>query len=206
MRSISEILKSVAEKKDFLTRMEALREAAKHQAVARVLQLAYDPSIVFNLPEGDPPYKPCQYLDQQSMLYSQLRKMYLFIGEGNPGLSNLKKEALFIGMLEALDPEDAKLVLAIKSKKLPYPELTQDLVHAARPDLCPPLPPNGPPKKKEGITIQEAVRRMRNEHARRSKTKKKLAQAMAAAEAQAAAAAETADQATQPEEIISDDE
>ena len=69
------------------------------------------------------------------MLYGSLRKMYLFIGEGNPAVTKNKREILFVNMLESLDPEDAKLLLAVKDKKMPYKGITKKLVTETFPGL-----------------------------------------------------------------------
>lgn len=134
---IAEILQKVSEQKDAKARKEALAQHARNQGVLTILKLAFDPGIVFNLPPGEPPYKPCQYQDQQAMLYNQLRKMYLFIGEGNPNVTKMKREMLFVNMLESLDPEDAKLLLAVKDKKMPYKGITKKLVNETFPGLLP---------------------------------------------------------------------
>ena len=125
---ISEILKKISEEKDAKKRKDMMASCINNQGVLHILKLAYDPNITFNLPQGEPPYKPCQYGDQQPMLYNSLRKMYLFIGEGNPGVSKAKREVLFVNMLEALDPDDAKLIVAVKDKKLPYKNITKKFV------------------------------------------------------------------------------
>lgn len=133
--SISEILKQVSQQKDNTDKKIMLANYRNNQALLNVLRLAFDPDIKFNLPEGDPPYKPCEYLDQQAMLYNNIRRMYLFIGEGNPNVSKLKREALFINILESIDPEDAKLLLSIKDKKIPYKGITKKLVTETFPGL-----------------------------------------------------------------------
>jgi hypothetical protein len=112
-----------------------LASQIKNQGVITMLKYAFCPTIKFNLPEGSPPFKPCQFGDQQSMLYGSLRKMYLFIGEGNPAVTKNKREILFVNMLESLDPEDAKLLLAVKDKKMPYKGITKKLVTETFPGL-----------------------------------------------------------------------
>ena len=59
--------------------------------------------------------------------------MYLFIENGSPNLSQAKREMLFVGLLETIDPEDAKLLLAVKNKEIPYPTITKKLVNDAFP-------------------------------------------------------------------------
>jgi hypothetical protein len=42
---------------------------------------------------------------------------------------------MFIEVLQSVDPEDAKLLLAIKEKKLPYKGLNSKLVQKAYPGI-----------------------------------------------------------------------
>ncbi|NDB83826.1 MAG: hypothetical protein EB127_14045, partial [Alphaproteobacteria bacterium] len=58
-----------------------------------------------------------------------------FLEGGNNDLTKLKREQLFIGLLESLDKEDAKLLCAVKDKKLPYKGITQQVVKDAFPGL-----------------------------------------------------------------------
>lgn len=137
-RSISELLKACAEIKKPEDRVQALRNtAAKTPAVLVILKHAFDPTIKFLLPDTDPPYKPTNFLDQEGKLYTELRRLYLFVEGGNPNLSKLRRETLFIELLESLDPNDAKLLCSMKNKKLPYKEINSKLVLKAFPGLYP---------------------------------------------------------------------
>ena len=86
-------------------------------------------------PEGNPPYKENQFDDCQPMLYQEVRRMYLFVEGGNDNITKLKREQLFIGLLESLDRDDAKLLCAVKDKKLPYKGITPQIVKDAFPGL-----------------------------------------------------------------------
>lgn len=136
LRSVAAILKecseltTVNERIDFLKRNDA-------PIIRMLLKYAFDPSIVFLLPDGPPPYKPCDFLDQEGRLYTEARKLYLFIEGGNPNLTKVKREMLFIQLIESLDKRDAELLIAIKDKKLPYKEITEKIVRGAFPDLLP---------------------------------------------------------------------
>jgi hypothetical protein len=131
---IAEILEKVSNEPKRELKIEMLR---KHDssAMRTILKYALDPEIRWALPEGTPPYKPCDYLDQENMLYSEARRLYLFIEGGNPNLNTLKREALFIQLLESIAPADAKLICAAKDKKLPYKGLTTKLINEAYPGL-----------------------------------------------------------------------
>lgn len=131
---IAEILKKVSESKTKEEKIEVFRKNDS-PTIRHILKLALDPNIKWALPEGDPPYKPCQFLDQHSMLYQEARRLYLFIEGGNDNLKPIKRESLFITLLESVDPEDAKVLLAAKSKKLPHKGITVNLINEAYPGL-----------------------------------------------------------------------
>lgn len=132
IKSISEILKEVSEAKKE-KKVELLRHYDS-QPLRAVLAHALDPGIKWLLPEGAPPYKPSEALDQQNRLYQEARKFYIFC-DPNLTLPKVKREALFIEFLESIDPEDAKLIIAVKDKKIPYKGVNLKLVQEAFPDL-----------------------------------------------------------------------
>jgi hypothetical protein len=114
----------------------------KHSSaqLKQVLGLTYDPRVEWQLPEGAPPYKPLpKSADQEASLLTELRRMYLFYNSGDEtarALKPLRREQLFIDMLEALDPDEAKVLLGMKERKLPYKGLTRNLVAEAFPNLA----------------------------------------------------------------------
>jgi len=132
--SISEILKKASQGVTDQDRANVLR-AHDTVSLRQVLWTALDPRVKWLLPEGDPPYRPCDLVDQHHRLFTEARKFYLFLEGGNPNLKQLRREALFIELLESLDPEDAKLILAAKDKTIPYPGITIEVVNLAFPGL-----------------------------------------------------------------------
>lgn len=132
---VAEILEQVSKLKKKDERIEALRKHGDNRAMLQILQYAYDPRIKWLLPEGTPPFKKNEYLDQESNLYSEVRRLYLFIEGGNPNLTTTKREMLFIGLLEMITPADAVLLCAAKDKKLPYKNITPEIVNEAFPGL-----------------------------------------------------------------------
>ncbi len=133
-KSIYNILKECAEPKSVNERVERLQKNGI-PVVKQILKYAFDPAIEFDLPDGAPPYKPCEYLDQEGRLYSEVRKLYLFTKDGNPSLKKMKREMLFIQFIEGIDKDDAVLIVAMKDKKLPFKGITADIVKKAFPDL-----------------------------------------------------------------------
>lgn len=133
-KSIYNILKECSEPKSVKERVAKLQQNGI-PVVQQILKYAFDPNIKFLLPEGDPPYKPNEYVDQEGILFSEARKLYLFVEGGNNNLTKFRRETLFIQFIEGIDKNDAKLICAIKDKKLPFKTLTKDIVKQAFPNL-----------------------------------------------------------------------
>lgn len=134
--SLSEILKKASEIDNIEHRRRFLQQNDSH-ALRQVFFYAMNPHTHFLLPKSDPPYKPSQFPDSHGMLYTQIRKLYLFVEGGNNNLSKTRREALFIEMLETVSPDDAKLLLAIKNKTLPYPGFQPNFIRTTFPGLLP---------------------------------------------------------------------
>lgn len=115
-------------------RVSALRQNDS-EAMKTVLQYCFHDGIKWLLPEGEVPYNPNLNEDQRNMFFSQVRTLYLYVEGGNSNLKQLRREQLFIALLESIDPEDAKLVVAIKDKKLPYKGIKKEMVQEAFPGL-----------------------------------------------------------------------
>lgn len=93
--------------------------------LGKMVQYALDPYYVWDLPEGKPPFNENKYLDQESNLYAEARRLYMFFAphqqlEKHGGhVPPLKKEINYIALLETVSPLDAAFLLTIKDKKLP---------------------------------------------------------------------------------------
>ena len=84
-----------------------------------LLELAYDSRLKWALPEGNPPYTPLEKsMDAQGHLLVEMRRMYLFLEGGHKNLTNLRREQLFVNLLEEIDCDDAKLLLECKARKI----------------------------------------------------------------------------------------
>ena len=123
-------------------------EDYKNNAALKVLfEYAFLPDKKFILPDGDPPFKPdpAPFTMNPSTLIMELRKLYLFL---RSDLKPIKREQLFIQLLESIHPSEASIVLAVKDQKLPklYKKLTRKLVADA--GFIPALPPKESAVKK----------------------------------------------------------
>lgn len=135
--SISEILER-ASAGDKVNGKAALLVKYDNPTLRKILKYTFSEKVTFNgLPEGEPPYTPNTLVDVENVLYAETRRLYLFTDGGNPNLSQLRKEAIFIELLENVDSRDAKLLVGMKDKKLPeeFKGITKAVVKKAFPDL-----------------------------------------------------------------------
>lgn len=131
-QSIAELFEEAAKAK---TREEKAKILAKDQSgtVATILRVGLDPSIVFDLPPGVPPYKKNELVDIEGAIYREVRKFKHFIKGSN--VNPIKKETLFLEMLENLNPKDAELVCLAKDKKSLGKGITVGVANKAFPGL-----------------------------------------------------------------------
>ena len=88
--------------------------------------------IKWLLPEGDPPYKKNETpWDNQGALHHEVRRFYLFTEgdtEAQRNLKQVRREQLFVDMLENLPAEEAEILLGMKDRRLPFKGLTKKFV------------------------------------------------------------------------------
>ena len=151
-QGVSELLSHINGIRNKKQRVEALRSAAQQfPGLLIILSGAYDAGVVWELPPGEVPYRPQDIPDQENILWSEIRRLYIFC-RGGSNINQLRREAQFIQLLEAVMPHDAKLLIAMKDKSLPYKNIGIDVVRQAFPDLLPdvdPVTPEELPVKKK---------------------------------------------------------
>ena len=138
-KMISEVLEQAALCKSQEERSEFLKENYSIPLIT-ILRGGFDDSVVWNLPKGEPPYRkddaPKGY--ELSNLYKQQRRFTYFVkgGKGD-AMTDIKREHLFISVLESLHSSEAELVIAMKDKKLTgrYKGITQKLIATTWPKL-----------------------------------------------------------------------
>jgi hypothetical protein len=107
-----------------------LAKYRENLALKFLFQHAFIPEQKFELPEGDPPFKPdsAPLGMSPANLIMETKKLYVFTKAKE--IKKVRKEQLFIQLLENVHPSEAKLLLAIKDQKLNklYKNITADLV------------------------------------------------------------------------------
>ena len=117
--TIAEILQKAHNAKTNSQKVKILQEN-NSQALRSLFIWNYDDSVVSALPDGDVPYRPnpAPMGTEHTLLEKEARKFYYFIKGGADNLPSMKKENMFIQMLEGLHEEEAKVLCLVKDKQL----------------------------------------------------------------------------------------
>jgi hypothetical protein len=127
LHSLSELitkagnLKTDKEKIDWLKKNESL-------PLRTILKFTYNENIQFLLPNEAPKWKKNGLVGIEAMLYKEIKRLAIFIkGGGYDHLNQIRREQLFISLLESIDDKDAELVASMITKK-DFPGLPKKLV------------------------------------------------------------------------------
>ena len=130
----SEIATKVNNAKDKPRKLKVLQDNDS-VALRQVLKGAFDPNIVWELPEGDVPYtvNDAPIGTEHTVLSQEAKRLYLFTKGGDNSLTSNKRETLFIQMLEGLSAEESKFLITVVNKKVnnEYKGFTANLVKEA---------------------------------------------------------------------------
>lgn len=141
--SIPEILKLVSDAKP--ADRVALLQKHDSGTLRDILALNFNTSIVFDLPDGDPPYKTNRDIPvglSDSNLYNEARRLYICIKDHPKraaGIKRLQVENVWIQILEGCHHTEAELLCQVKARKLSkvYKGITKKLVLEAFPGIFP---------------------------------------------------------------------
>lgn len=112
--------------------------AALYPAFRDILRINFDQDVVSLLPEGEPPYTKddAPHGHEYQILHKGYRMFqYFFKGGKGSMLQPMKRETMFVNLLETLHAEEAELLVLAKDRKLKYKGITKKLIQDALPGL-----------------------------------------------------------------------
>jgi hypothetical protein len=134
---MNEILDLVHEQETDEDKIKVLQEYA-NDALKTLLIWNFDESIISLLPSGEVPYQPNESplgVDHSS-LRRDYKNLYNFVKGGNDSLSKIRRETIFIQILESLHPNEADVLILVKDKNLEDKyDISLDIVQKAYPDI-----------------------------------------------------------------------
>ena len=159
---VFEVLNVVCKQRTTAKKVEALKKF-EHASLKALFIWNFDDTVISMLPPGEVPYSSLKdeqntsgtlstRIDQQSSsmrfnntvnanqgfttLRREYTKLYNFIRGGNDQLNSLRRETMFIQILEGLHPLDAEILCLVKDKLLQTKyKLTRQTISDAYPDI-----------------------------------------------------------------------
>ena len=160
-----EVLDAASKQRTKAKKVEVLQKY-KHPSLITLFVWNFDTSIITLLPEGDVPYgsnrddqnatgslsskigdavgkmaemgsNSLGSQDQgRASIRAEYTKFYNFVKSGNPSLSSLRRETMFINILEGLHPLEAEILILVKDKKLTDKyKITKEIASLAYPQI-----------------------------------------------------------------------
>ncbi len=160
-----EVLNAASKMRSKANKVQVLQRYGDNSLKA-ILIWNFDETIITLLPEGEVPYGSniedetksgslsskindavgkMQELGSQSLgsqdqgrttIRKEFQKFYNFLKGGNPSMSSLRRETMFINILQGLHPLEAEILTLCKDKKLgEVYKITKEVVAEAYPDI-----------------------------------------------------------------------
>ena len=132
-----EVLELVSKQRTKAKKIEILQEY-ESDALKSILIWNFDQTVISMIPEGAVPYKKNEVPvgTDHTSLRREWKNLYHFVKGGNDKISGIRRETMFIQMLEGLHPEEAEIVCLVKDKILEDKyNITYDIVQKAYPDI-----------------------------------------------------------------------
>jgi hypothetical protein len=131
-----EILEKISAAKTKAEKIELLRQQNNNWAMKDILRGTFDDAVVWLLPDGKVPYEPAEPKSHASNWSQHNKKLQYFVKSG-PGerMLKIKREKMFLDILEIVHPRDAELLVGMINKTMPIEGITKKLVQEAFPNL-----------------------------------------------------------------------
>lgn len=133
---ISEVLQKAHNAKTKAEKIDILRKNDS-AALRSIFIINYDESVVSLLPEGDVPFRenPAPEGTEHTKLEHEARLLFHFF-KGGSNIPALKRESMFIQMMEGLHSDEAHVVILAKDKNLQKKyRITKAVVEEAFPQI-----------------------------------------------------------------------
>ena len=135
---VSEILRAAHGAKTVEKKVQILSQY-KRDDVKACLIWNFDKAIRSAIPEGDVPYTPndAPIGTDHTRLEQEYRGLYRFFKGGDSRLKGLKRETMFVQLLEGLYQDEAELIVLVKDGGLTkkYKRITKAVVSEAFPQI-----------------------------------------------------------------------
>ena len=116
---LTEILQKVSSAKTKKEKVDLLQQY-NSQGFRSLLIINFDDSLEFLLPEGDVPFTPndAPAGTEHTRLTQEYRGLYRFFKGGDASIKGMRREQLFVQLLEGLHADEANMLVSACNKDL----------------------------------------------------------------------------------------
>ena len=116
---LTEILQKVSSAKTKKEKVDLLQEY-NSQGLRSILIINFDDSLEFLLPEGEVPFTPndAPAGTEHTRLTQEYRGLYRFFKGGDASIKGMRREQLFVQLLEGLHADEANMLVSACNKDL----------------------------------------------------------------------------------------
>ncbi len=142
---VNEILDAVGSERVRSKKVDIIRTHCNNDGMKMMFIWNFDESVISMLPEGPVPYQPVdgdqqadpqKGLPQRTTIRNGGRQFYRFVKGGDDQLNKIKRESMFINLLETLHKEEADILILVKDKQLSSQyKIDRELVSEAFPEI-----------------------------------------------------------------------
>ena len=137
--SVAEILSEASKLKAKKDKIEFLRIYGDREDFMYILRGAYANNIEWLVPDGPLPegveFSDVPAVDLADDRLIRAYRQFRYLVKGGPDTPQSKREQIYLNMIRSLHVDEAKLLMSIVSRKLPYKGLTKALITEAFPEV-----------------------------------------------------------------------
>ena len=134
---LSEILQKVSSAKTKKEKVDLLQEY-NNNGLRAVLIINFDESLKFLLPDGEVPFNPndAPAGTEHTRLVHEYKGLYRFFKGGDASIKGMRREQLFVQLLEGLHEDEANMLVSACNKDLQAKyRITKQVVSEAFPAI-----------------------------------------------------------------------
>ena len=134
---VTEILQKVSSAKTKKEKVELLQEY-NNNALRAILIINFDESLEFLLPAGEVPFTPndAPVGTEHTRLTQEYRGLYRYFKGGDSSIKGMKREQMFVQLLEGLHKDEADMLVSACNKDLQSKyRITKQAVSEAFPSI-----------------------------------------------------------------------
>ena len=142
---VHEILEAVDSERVRTKKVDLIRTHCNNDGMKMLFIWNFDESVISMLPEGPVPYQPVdgdqqadpeKGMPQRTTIRNGGRQFYRFVKGGDDQLNKIKRESMFINLLETLHQQEAEILILVKDKQLGSKySITKEIVAEAFPEI-----------------------------------------------------------------------